>query len=292
MDAILAAAPHWFTYPGKHEVAFHLWRLSIRWYGLSYLFGAILVYLQLQSRPSRERTGMTVDQAQEFVVYAMIGVILGGRALFIIADILTPVAKGGHPLDYYLHDPLEFISIWHGGMAFHGGFLGALVGIWLFVRRNGLSFMRVADETALWIPLAIALTRVTNFFNGELPGRTTDAPIGFLFPDFPPYRYPSQLFECVGMLVIVLPFVWLLHGWSRRRDGLVFWAFIASYGAVRTVVEFYREPGIILFGLTAAQYLTLAMLIVGAVMMWRVQQETPPAPRTTASGKVVSRAKT
>jgi len=88
LDAILAAAPHWFTYPGKHEVAFHLWRLSIRWYGLSYLFGAILVYLQLQSRASRERTGMTVDQAQEFVVYAMIGVILGGRALFMLLGIL------------------------------------------------------------------------------------------------------------------------------------------------------------------------------------------------------------
>ena len=292
MDLLLAAAPHWFAYPGQHPVAFHIWHLEIRWYGLSYLFGAIVVYLQLQSPRSRQRTGMSVDQAQEFVVYAMIGVIVGGRALFVIADMLTPESAGGHPAAFYFQHPLEFISIWHGGMAFHGGFIGALLGMWLFVRRNRLSFMRIADETALWIPLAIALTRVTNFINGELPGRVTDAPIGFLFPGFSGYRYPSQLFEGAGMLVVVLPFVWLLHGMARRRDGLIFWGFIAAYGLVRTIVEFYREPGILLFGLTAAQYLTLAMLLIGAIMMWRVQRAPGEPPRTTASGRVVKSAKT
>jgi len=287
----LFASPHWFTYPNIDKVAFHLGPLAIRWYGLSYLFGAILVYLHLQSRSSRERTGMTIEQAQEFVVYAMIGVIVGGRTLFVIADMLTPQSAGGHPASYYFQQPLELISIWHGGMAFHGGFIGALVGMWLFARRNGLSFLRIADETALWIPVAIALTRVTNFINGELPGRLTDAPIGFAFPDYPGYRYPSQLFEAAGMLVIVLPLLWTLHGLRGRRDGLIFWAFIASYGLVRTIVEFYREPGIMLFGLTAAQYLTLAMLVVGAVMMWRVQRSPAAAPRTTASGRVVGKAK-
>ncbi|HEV2878846.1 MAG TPA: prolipoprotein diacylglyceryl transferase family protein, partial [Candidatus Eremiobacteraceae bacterium] len=128
MLALLATNPHWFTYPNISPVAFHIWRLDIRWYGLSYLFGAILVYLQLQSQRSRERTGLTVDQAQELVVYAMIGVILGGRLLFLIADILTPVSSGGHDVSYYLQNPIEIIAIWHGGMAFHGGFIGAVLG--------------------------------------------------------------------------------------------------------------------------------------------------------------------
>jgi phosphatidylglycerol---prolipoprotein diacylglyceryl transferase len=293
VDLMLMLAPHWFAYPHINPVAFHIWRLDIRWYGLSYLFGAIVVYLQLQSHRSRERTGMSIDQAQELVVYAMIGVIIGGRTLFVIADMLTPEARGGHPASFYFQHPLQFISIWQGGMAFHGGFIGALIGIWLFTRRNQLSFFRIADEIALWIPVAIALTRVTNFINGELPGRLTDAPIGFAFPnpDFPGYRYPSQLFEAAGMLVLVLPFLWILHAWRQRRDGLIFWAFIAGYGLVRTIVEFYREPGILLFGLTAAQYLTLAMLVAGAVMMWRVQRAPVSAPRTTASGRVVGKAK-
>jgi phosphatidylglycerol---prolipoprotein diacylglyceryl transferase len=287
--ALLATNPHLFTYPNISPVAFHIWRLDIRWYGLSYLFGAILVYLQLQSQRSRERTGLTVDQAQELVVYAMIGVILGGRLVFLIADILTPVNSGGHDVSYYLQNPIEIIAIWHGGMAFHGGFIGAVLGVWLFVRRAKANFYRITDEIALWMPVAIASTRFVNFINNELPGRLTDSPIGVLFP--PPnndgYRYPSQIFEAIGMLAIVLPFGWILHGWSKRRDGLVFWGFIAGYGLVRTIVEFYREPGIVFLGLTAAQYLTLAMLVIGAIMMWRVQQAPAQPIRTSASGRVV-----
>lgn len=288
MLAFLASGTHWFSYPNINPVAFHIGRLAIRWYGLSYLFGAILVYLQLQSRRSRERTGLTIDQAQELVVYAMIGVILGGRLLFLIADMLTPESAGGHPLSYYAANPIEIIAIWHGGMAFHGGFVGALVGIWLFVRKAHVGFYRVTDEIALWMPVAIASTRVVNFINDELPGRITDSPIGILFPAFPgAYRYPSQLFEAAGMLIVVLPALWLLHGSGKRRDGLIFWAFIAGYGLVRTIVEFYREPGIVVLGLTAAQYLTLAMLVIGVVMMWLVQQK-PAAPlRTSASGRVI-----
>jgi phosphatidylglycerol:prolipoprotein diacylglycerol transferase len=210
---------------------------------------------------------MTVDQAQEFVVYAMIGVIVGGRLLFLIADMLTP-APIGHPLSYYLANPIEIIAIWHGGMAFHGGLIGAVVGTWLFLRRNPVRFYRLADEAVLWMPLAIALTRIANFLNGELPGRVTDSPIGMQFPNFEGYRYPSVLFEAAGMLIVVWPVVALLHGRRDRADGIVWWAFVAAYGAVRTVVEFYREPGIVWFGLTAAQYLTIAMFVLGIIMMW------------------------
>jgi len=285
--ALLATGAHWFSYPNINPVAFHVGPLPIRWYGLSYLFGAILVYLQLQSGRSRERTGLTIDQAQELVVYAMIGVIVGGRLFFLIADMLTPASAGGHPLSYYAANPLEIIAIWHGGMAFHGGFIGALIGIWLFLRRTKFSFYRVTDEIALWIPVAIAATRVVNFINDELPGRKTDSPVGILFPCCEGYRYPSQIFEAIGMLAFVLPLLWILHGSGKRRDGLLLWAFIAGYGLVRTIVEFYREPGIIVLGLTGAQYLTLAMLIVGLVMMWRVQQAPIAPPRTSASGRLI-----
>src|SRR5215472_6314433 len=130
---LTAPAGHWFTYPHIDPVAVHLYgSFGIRWYGLSYVIGALLVYLQLQSRRSRARTGISVEQAQEFVVYAMLGVIIGGRIFFLFADLLTPVGSGGHTINYYLSNPLEIIAIWHGGMAFHGGLIGAIVGIFLF----------------------------------------------------------------------------------------------------------------------------------------------------------------
>jgi phosphatidylglycerol:prolipoprotein diacylglycerol transferase len=276
--AALANGSHWFTYPNIDPVAIHAGPIAIRWYGLTYLFGALLVYLQLQSKRSRARTGMTADQAQEFVVYAMIGIILGGRILYLIADLLTPQSQGGHAISYYLQNPLEIIAIWHGGMAFHGGLLGAVAGSWLFLRRHKISFNRLADEASLWMTVAIAMTRVANFINGELLGRLTDSPIGLQFPNAAGYRYPSVLFEAAGMLVIALPVLWLLHGWRGRRDGIVWWAFIAGYGAVRTVVEFYREPGIVWLGLTAAQYLTIAMFLLGVVMLWVCQRKAATVP--------------
>ncbi|HKW44886.1 MAG TPA: prolipoprotein diacylglyceryl transferase [Candidatus Eremiobacteraceae bacterium] len=284
MIAALATAQHWFTFPNISPVAFQVGIFSVRWYGITYLIGALLVYLQLQSRRSRARTGITVDQAQEFVVYAMIGVVIGGRLLFLLADVLTPASAGGHSVSFYLQNPLEIIAIWHGGMAFHGGLIGAIVGILLFLRRNKLPFYPVADEAALWMPVAIALTRCANFINDELPGRITDSPVGILFPNYAGYRYPSQLFEAIGMLVIVLPVLWWIHGASLRRGGQVFWTFIAGYGLVRTIVEFYREPGIVWLGLTAAQYLTIAMFILGVVMYWRISTARMQPPSKTASG--------
>ena len=285
MIAALASGTHWFTYPNINPVAFHVGPLSIRWYGITYFVGALLIYLQLQSARSRKRTGMTVDQAQEFIVYGMIGVILGGRLLFLIADMLTPASAGGHPFSYYMQHPLELIAIWHGGMAFHGGFIGVIVAALLFVRRHRISFYKLMDETVLWMPVAIALTRVANYINGELPGRVTDSPIGVQFPDFLGYRYPSVLFEAAGMLAIVLPVLWLLHGMGKRGDGFVAWAFVAGYGLVRTIVEFYREPGIVWFGLTAAQYLTIAMFLLGVIMMVVSQRRTAAAPPAVKAAK-------
>jgi phosphatidylglycerol:prolipoprotein diacylglycerol transferase len=282
---LLDAGSHWFTYPHVDPVAIHIYKdFGIRWYGLSYVIGAILVYLQLQSKSSRARTGLTVEQAQEFIVYTMIGIILGGRIFFLIADMLTPLSAGGHSFTYYISNPIQIIAIWTGGMAFHGGLLGGIAGAWLYTRRIKLSILKVLDEAVLWLPVAILLTRITNFINDELPGRVTDSPIGILFPNYQGYRYPSQLFEGVGMVLIVLPLVWLVR--SRPdifRPGAVFWMFIAGYGLVRTVVEFYREPGIIFLGLTGAQYLTIAMVILGVMMIWLGQRQ--PMPAATAQPK-------
>jgi len=291
--AELSAGSHWFTYPNVDPVAIHITKnFGIRWYGVSYVIGALLVYLQLQSKSSRARTHLTVEQAQEFIVATMIGIIIGGRLFFLFADMLTPVAKGGHPLSFYLQNPLEIIAIWNGGMAFHGGLLGGIAGAALCVRQNKGSIWNVLDEAVLWLPVAILLTRITNFINHELPGRVTDSPIGIQFPGYDGYRYPSQLFEGVAIVLVVLPLVWLVR--SRPdyfRPGAVFWAFIAGYGFVRTIVEFYREPGIVFLGLTGAQYLTIAMVVLGAVMIWLGQRKPMPPAQPAQPPRQARRAK-
>ncbi|MDE2571565.1 MAG: prolipoprotein diacylglyceryl transferase [bacterium] len=164
---------HYITYPNIDPVAFHIGPLAVHWYGISYLVGFLCVYVWLIRPQSRARTGLTVDAVQDFMVYALIGVIAGGRALFVIADVIT-----NHNLNVYLAHPIDFIAVWQGGMAFHGGLIGVIVAGLLFLRKHpGLTYRVFADEIVMLIPIGIALTRVVNFINDELPGRIVPASI-------------------------------------------------------------------------------------------------------------------
>ena len=165
---------HWFTYPNIDPIAFRLGPLAVHWYGLSYLFGFICVFLWMNRPAGRRRLGLTTDQIQDFLIYALIGVLIGGRALFVIADIITE-----HNLSDYLSNPLDFIAIWKGGMAFHGALVGVIVAMFVFLRRHRqLTFNILADEVVVLLPLGIASTRLVNFINDELWGRVAGRAAG------------------------------------------------------------------------------------------------------------------
>src|SRR5208282_5181725 len=102
------------------------------------------------------RLGLTTEEIQDFLVYALIGVLVGGRLFFVFADIVTR-----HDLDDYIAHPLNIIAVWNGGMGFFGGLIGVMVAIWLFLRkRPQLKFQVFADELVMMMPIALALTRV------------------------------------------------------------------------------------------------------------------------------------
>ncbi len=254
---------HWFTYPNIDPVAFRLGPLAVHWYGLSYLAGFICVFLWMNRSAGRRRLGLTTDQIQDFLVYALLGVLIGGRLLFDIADVLTR-----HNLGEYLAHPIDFIAVWNGGMAFHGGLLGVIVATIIFVRKHpGLTFNRLIDEVVVMLPLGIALTRVVNFINDELEGKICDPdqPWCIHFPNYDGYRYPSQLME--GILdILVLPIVLLVY---RRRpaDGVVGWTWFTLYGVTRSIAEVWREPGIMWLGLSGGQLLALPMIAIGVTLI-------------------------
>jgi phosphatidylglycerol:prolipoprotein diacylglycerol transferase len=240
-------------------VAFRLGPLAIHWYGISYLVGFICVFLWMNRPAGRRRLGLTAEEIQDFLVYALVGVLVGGRTLFVIADILSR-----HNASDYLEHPLNIIAIWQGGMAFHGGLVGVIVAIFLFLRKHrGLSFNVLADEVVVLLPIGIALTRVVNFINDELPGRLCDpdAPYCMEFPNYDGFRYPSQIFEAI-LDIAVLPILLILY---RRRppDGVVAWTWFALYGLTRSVAEIWRQPDIVFLGLTGAQWLALPMIAIG-----------------------------
>jgi phosphatidylglycerol:prolipoprotein diacylglycerol transferase len=260
---------HWFNYPTNIDpIAIHLGRFGIHWYGLAYLAGFILVYLWLSRGTGRRRLGLTREQIQDFLFYALIGVLVGGRTFFVFNDIVSK-----HDLSYYTSNPLNVIAVWNGGMAFHGGMVGVIVAIALFVRKHpGLRLTVLGDEVVMMLPIAITLVRIVNFINDELWGDVCrpDRPWcmipnrpGDLAIWGPYYRHPAQLYEAI-LDILTLPVLLLIYK-RRPPDGVVGWSWFTAYGITRSIAEIWRHADFHLGPITGGQLYALPMIPIGII---------------------------
>lgn len=248
-------------------VAFSIGNISMHWYGLMYLIGFALGWLLARWRASRPNSGWTPTEVDDLLTLVMLGVIIGGRLGYVLF----------YDLSAYLRDPLEILKIWHGGMSFHGGLLGALAAFWYFARSRHRSFLQVSDFVAPLVPQAIMWGRLGNFINGELWGKTTDLPWGMIFRGAGPYpRHPTQLYQALleGLLLFIV--VWVYSS-RPRKPGRVSGLFAIGYGICRILVEFVRVPdahlGYLAFGwLTMGQILCVPLIIVGLWLMFRPEK--------------------
>ena len=176
---------------------------------------------------------------------------------------------------YYFSHPIEIFKIWEGGMAFHGGLIGALIGVLLFARRHGAPALTVTDLCSLVAPIGIFLGRIANFIRPELWGRPTDVPWAVVFPgtDGLP-RHPSQIYEALleGLLAFVILYALAQMG-ALRRPGVLTGVFAVVYGAARIFSEFFREPDPRLEdlgrGLTMGMVLSFPLIVAGlGVLAW------------------------
>lgn len=256
-------SPHWFTYPNIDPVAIHLGRVGIHWYGISYLLGFLAVYLWMSRPQGRRRLGLTREQIQDFLVYALVGVLVGGRTFFVINDIISK-----HDASSYLTNPINFIAVWNGGMAFHGGLIGVIVAILLFLRKHpGLSYRVLGDEVVVLLPVGITLTRVVNFINDELWGDVCvpDRPWCIVPGNVADWgtaaRHPSQIYEAI-LDALTLPVLLLIYK-RRPPDGVVAWSWFTLYGITRSIAETWRHADFMWHGITGGQLYALPMIPIG-----------------------------
>ena len=259
----------YYTFPDISPVLLDLGFFQIRWYALAYITGLIFGWWYCMRLAKSAPNNITVKQVDDFMVWAVLGVILGGRL--------------GHVFFYYpghyLSNPLEILKVWEGGMAFHGGLLGVIVAMLLFARKNKFNVFALSDLISAAVPLGIFLGRIANFVNQELWGRVTDVPWAIIFPKAgPDPRHPSQLYEAV--MEGLIPFIVLLiltHLFKARfRPGLLTGTFCALYGLARMTGEIFREEEILTdMVLTYGQLLSLPMLLFGLFMIgWALKH--PP----------------
>ena len=254
--------------PDIDPVLIRLGPIAIRWYGLMYVFGLTAAFFIIKARAASRKVALSIDDLHDLILYAAVGVILGGRLGYIFF----------YNLPYYLEHPAKFLAIWEGGMSFHGGLLGVIVAVFVFCRRKGHPFYTIADLATPTVPIGLGLGRLGNFINGELFGRVTDVPWCMVFAKTgggPLCRHPSQLYEALLEGLLLFAVIWAV-GHRPRAPGMLFWTLIAGYGACRTFVELFREPdahlGLLAGVLSMGQVLSLPMLAVGLVMIWVVQK--------------------
>ena len=248
-------------YPNIDPIALSLGPVSIHWYALTYLVGISAAWWTLKYRTKTYNLDWTDDDLADMVFYAVLGVLVGGRFGYMFF----------YGLDRLAADPLSALRIWEGGMSFHGGMLGVLVGIGIFARRKGVGFFTLTDFIAPSIPLGLGCGRIGNFINTELPGRVTDVPWALIYPGEQIGRHPSSLYQAI-LEGPVLFFILWLFAMKPRPVMAISGLFLLGYASLRIVSEFYREPdahiGFVASGwVTTGQMLSLPMALLGIALI-------------------------
>ncbi|WP_119681951.1 prolipoprotein diacylglyceryl transferase [Indioceanicola profundi] len=266
-------------FPDIDPVALEIGPLVIRWYALAYLAGFLLGW-RYAMRLARTKPGQpTADDMDDFLTWAIVGVILGGRIGYVLF----------YDVSSYVEEPLRILMVWKGGMSFHGGLLGVTAAGLIFSLRRGIHPLALGDVLAVVAPIGLLFGRIANFVNGELYGRVTDVPWGVVFPHGGPLaRHPSQLYEALleGLVLLIVMAVLARRPALRERNGFLTGAFLTGYGLSRFAVEFFREPdaqlGFLFAGTTMGQLLSIPLILIGLVLI--LVAKSPIEDRQTRVG--------
>ncbi len=245
-------------FPDIDPVIFSIGPVEVHWYGLAYVAGILLGWRYARSIVSKPALwkgapAATTEQIDDFLVWAALGIVAGGRIGYILF----------YDLPNIVQEPLRALQIWNGGMSFHGGLIGTTLAMILFARRNGIALWSLFDIVAAVVPIGLFFGRIANFINGELWGRLSDMPWAVVFPEGGPFaRHPSQLYEA-GLegiaLFVLLRFMTHSRG-ALKAPGLTSGVFVCGYALSRIFVEFFREPDAQI-GYLAGGFVTMGMVL-------------------------------
>ncbi len=247
-------------------VAFEIGPITVRWYGLAYLVGFIGAFFVMWKLAKRWKLRIDEDALLTVMLAIILGTIVGGRLGYVIIY---------GDWEYWAAYPLDILAFSNGGMSFHGGLIGVLIGALIASKVTGIPFLTLADMGSVGAAIGLFFGRCANFINGELWGSPTDLPWGVVFGGAAGdvARHPSQLYEAVleGLVIFAVLFI-LSRKLPPRPRGTFFGLFLVMYGVFRFAVEFIREPDYqigYLWGdwLTMGQLLSLPLIVVGAGLL-------------------------
>ena len=269
-------------YQAIDPVALSLGPLQIRWYGLAYVVGFICAFLVIAKFSQRWKIRINDDAFFTVVFCVIFGVILGGRLGYVL------VYGDG----YYLQHPEKILAFNEGGMSFHGGLVGVIIGGVIAAKITKIPFLTLADMGVVGVPIGLFFGRCANFINGELWGAPTDLPWGVIFGGAAGMmpRHPSQLYEALleGVVLFIILFA-LSRKTPARPRGTFFGTFLLLYGLFRFMIEFIRQPDAqigYLLGtdwFTMGQALSIPLMIAGVIFhvyAWKTKEPQMGLPES------------
>ncbi|MXP56673.1 prolipoprotein diacylglyceryl transferase [Pantoea sp. Mhis] len=274
---------NYILFPQLNPVFFKFGPISLHWYGLMYLLGFIFAIWLGLSRCNKYNNGWSNHEVKDLLYFSFLGACIGGRIGYIVF----------YNLPFFLKHPLYLFKVWEGGMSFHGGLIGVIVVILWYSYNTKRNFFQISDFIVPLVPFGLGAGRLGNFINGELWGRLApNFKFAMLFPTAhiedmlfinqnPQYEYllntykmlprhPSQLYELFleGIVLFII-----LNLFIRKPHplGSVSALFLISYGILRIIAEFFRQPdlqlGLLVWGISMGQILSIPMIVFGIIII-------------------------
>jgi len=255
---------------------------GVRWYGLLFASGFLFGYIIFNRFFRKE--GFSEELLDKLTVYIALGTVIGARL--------------GHCLfydaDYYLSHPVEILMIWKGGLASHGGAIGVLIALYLYVKKTKISFLWLIDRISVVTALVAFLIRTGNLMNSEIYGGPTDLPWGFRFirdrskinfydPETGELLgqhlpcHPTQLYEGLTYLLIFVVLFWVIRKYGTRlKDGIIFSWFLITVFSARFLIEFVKfeqnefdEKVLNILHINLGQLLSIPFILTGiGLLIW------------------------
>ena len=252
-----------------NPIAFSVGPINVYWYGLAYMAGMVLgLFYALKIVDAKKENCnllITKKNIDEIFIWIVFGIIFGARFGYVIF----------YNFDFYLNNPLLILSLWEGGMSFHGGALGVIIAIISYSKYHKIPILETGDIVCAVVPIGLFFGRITNFINGELWGKETNLSWGVIFPNAGSNpRHPSQLYEaCLEGLALFIILFALVFSNGLKKRGLISGTFLFFYSFSRILVENFREPdlhiGYIFLNITMGMILSLPFLIAGLILIFQ-----------------------
>ena len=269
-------------YPGFDNIAFEigpfgsLGPLKVHWYGIMYLVAFTAAWLLGRYRAKKPGSTWKLIDVDDFMFFCMLGTILGGRLGYVLF----------YGLSFWANDPWYPIKVWDGGMSFHGGLLGVLIALAIFAVRRRRRIVDVFDFAAPLPGLGILAVRIGNFINGELWGKITDVPWGFMVNG--EVRHATQLYEGAleGLVLFLILWVYTLKPRPRMAPTALF---LILYALARITVEFWRVPDAHISYLAGTDWITMGMLLstpmllIGVTLLFMAYRRREPSGNISAA---------